>query len=185
MSNVWSWKVDISITWFTIEKEAGHSYFLASRLYNPSTSNQAVGSNRTNRVCQCWQSQYYSEILPAEAAAIEWRQSLHQSIIMLHSNHYDSFLSNPKTWQRSILLDVSRAKSGLFCQGWCMVHEHCPWLTIMMYQILFFVYEFCVKLLRKSCKNEYIAFMQHLEALPQDTVLLRLPLSACSVFLRI
>ena len=49
-----------------------------------------------------------SEILPAEAAAIEVETE--STSVMLHSNYHNSFLSNPKPWQRSILLNVSRAK---------------------------------------------------------------------------
>ena len=69
-------------------------------LVSPSTSKQAVDSNHTESVNA--NNYSTSEILPAEAAA--WRESLHQNIVMLHSNYYDSFISNPKMWQRSILL---------------------------------------------------------------------------------
>ena len=62
----------MSITWFTSEKEAGHSYFIASDCasHSPSTSNQAIlGSNHTKSVNT--DNHSTSEILPAKAAAIE------------------------------------------------------------------------------------------------------------------
>ena len=119
-SNVWSWKVDRFITWFASEKEAGHSYFQAFGLMlviiQVLPIRPCVGSNRTNA-----DNDSTSEILPAEAAAIEVETSLHQSNIMLHSNYCDSFLSNPKTWQDPSYSTSAESKSGLLCQGWYSV----------------------------------------------------------------
>ena len=72
MSNVWSWKVDKSITWFASEKEAGHFFIFYHpdwATHSPTTSNQAIGSNHTKSVNA--DNHSTSEILPAKAAAIE------------------------------------------------------------------------------------------------------------------
>ena len=87
----------------------------------------------------------------------------YQSIVMLHSNYYDSFLSNPKTWQRSILLDVSRAKK------WSVLPRlvvHCPWLTIMLYVQDFF-HEFCAP--------------RHRAVMPPLPHLFSLPMPVCTL----
>ena len=92
-----------------------------------------------------------SEILPAEAAAIEVEPTSEHHNAALKLLH---FLPFQQCGKDPSYLTSAEPKSSLFCQGWCMIH--CPWLTIMIHQILFFfVHEFCVKLPRNSCENEY------------------------------
>ena len=96
------------------KKHAGHSYFIASRL---CTSNQAVGSNCTESVNA--ENHSTSEILPAEAAAIEVETEP-------TSEHHNAALKllqfipfQPKDVAKIHLTRCQQSqKSGLFCQGW-------------------------------------------------------------------
>ena len=120
----------MSITWFTSEKEAGHSYFIASDCasHSPSTSNQAIlGSNHTKSVNT--DNHSTSEILPAKAAATEVETEP-------TSEHRNSALKllrflpfQPKDMAK--IQFTSRQQS----QKWSVLLRlvvHCLWLTIML-----------------------------------------------------